>query len=356
VLDFVFHCTKPKDLNFPKGDFMRMVRQLVEQSLPDSKVYAAVREKVQRGRPAAPPAAPAAHRVTNRALDLQTVLKPLRSQPVATYLDVGCAEGSLTESIATALGVPPGGAHGCDVRQVVSTSGFQFALLKEGDPKLPYDSGKFDLVTALMSLHHIPHVAETLQELKRVLKPDGVLVIREHDARESHWQLRLDIMHAFYAVVWPREKEMDDFRTHYSHYRPLERWRELAQQAGFHHLPVLPSMSRPNDNPFRYYYDAFSGSQPAKVTPSQAEKGASEAEKGASQSRKRDNTAFTLANQPDKSAMADDERMRKRALRFREVPAPSQAVSEATKPSGEGGAAGPAQGVPGAVDSDSGKQ
>ena len=44
-----------------------------------------------------------------------------------------------------------------------------------------YASESFDLVVALMSLHHIPKVSAMVKDIKRVLKPGGRLVYREHD-------------------------------------------------------------------------------------------------------------------------------------------------------------------------------
>lgn len=47
--------------------------------------------------------------------------------------------------------------------------------LKQGSGDvLPYESNSFDTVIALDVLHHIPNLAGTLIEIKRVLKPNGI--------------------------------------------------------------------------------------------------------------------------------------------------------------------------------------
>ena len=60
----------------------------------------------------------------------------------------------------------------------------------EPDPsgRLQLDSGRFDLVTALGVLHHIPNVSLVLGELLRVLKPGGLLAVREPITSMGDWR------------------------------------------------------------------------------------------------------------------------------------------------------------------------
>ncbi|MEB3161099.1 MAG: class I SAM-dependent methyltransferase [Synechocystis sp.] len=45
--------------------------------------------------------------------------------------------------------------------------------------RLPYASGSFDGVISNSLLHHLPNPVESLREIKRVLKPNGFLLIRD---------------------------------------------------------------------------------------------------------------------------------------------------------------------------------
>ncbi|MBX9716162.1 MAG: class I SAM-dependent methyltransferase, partial [Burkholderiaceae bacterium] len=60
----------------------------------------------------------------------------------------------------------------------------------EPDPsgRLAFDSDRFDLVTALGVLHHIPNVSLVLTELLRVLKPGGLLALREPITSMGDWR------------------------------------------------------------------------------------------------------------------------------------------------------------------------
>lgn len=66
---------------------------------------------------------------------------------------------------------------------------------------LPYEAGHFSLILALMTLHHVVNVKQTLIEFHRILKSDGILVIREHDCNSESFSLYLDIIHGFHAKV-----------------------------------------------------------------------------------------------------------------------------------------------------------
>ncbi len=53
--------------------------------------------------------------------------------------------------------------------------------------KLDYEDNKFDLITCFGTLHHIPNVSFVISELKRVLKPNGYLLIREPIISMGDW-------------------------------------------------------------------------------------------------------------------------------------------------------------------------
>ncbi len=103
---------------------------------------------------------------------------------------------------------------------------------------------------------------KSLAEIARVMNSQGgVFVIRyfllffsllyrllyilshsEHDCSGSNadtFARQLEVMHAFYAVVWPMEKEAENFcASHYAKYRSREQWMQMMQYVGFTPLEV----------------------------------------------------------------------------------------------------------------------
>ncbi len=101
-------------------------------------------------------------------------------QPQWHVLDVGCGTGT---------GMVPYVEAGCVVIGVdVSPSMLEIASARVGDraelhltdgDTLPFDGGRFDLVTTSMVLHEVPADARRtfVTELARVAKPDGRLLL-----------------------------------------------------------------------------------------------------------------------------------------------------------------------------------
>lgn len=181
-----------------------------------------------------------------------------RLTPMKSYLDVGCSEGSITAALGgyfvSSAGLPADQIYGCDVTPMdVDPASFKFTLIDPNDPHvLPYESSSQSVVSAVMMLHHVSKPELMLEEMSRVMIPDGMLIIREHDAISPSFSILLDVMHAFYMLVWPEEKEADTFSTYYAQYRTRDGWRRMLETAGF----VFRTGSDVK-GPWRYYYEVY---------------------------------------------------------------------------------------------------
>ncbi|MDP3392411.1 class I SAM-dependent methyltransferase [Sediminibacterium sp.] len=54
--------------------------------------------------------------------------------------------------------------------------------------KLSFEDNSFDFITCFSALHHVPNVGFVLSELTRVLKPDGIMIIREPIRTMGDWR------------------------------------------------------------------------------------------------------------------------------------------------------------------------
>lgn len=90
-----------------------------------------------------------------------------------TALDLGCHRGELSEMLAGRGGIET--LVQCDLaeRMVRAATGLRAVTDEEA---LPFADGSFDLVVSALSLHWVNDLPGALVQLRRVLRPDGLLL------------------------------------------------------------------------------------------------------------------------------------------------------------------------------------
>jgi SAM-dependent methyltransferase len=115
-------------------------------------------------------------------------------RPGLSLLDVGCGPGTITVDLARFLA--PGQVIGLDTSSEVVTQAQALAAEAEttnvhfevGDVfALKYDDASFDVVHAHQVLQHLVDPVAALVELRRVLRPGGVLAARDSDYGAFAW-------------------------------------------------------------------------------------------------------------------------------------------------------------------------
>ena len=122
-------------------------------------------------------------------------------RPGHRVLDFGCGPGTISVGLAKA--VAPGELHGIDMeesqielaRSVAEAGGRDNATFHVGDvTDLPFEDGFFDVAHCRNVLMHVPDTAAVLAEVKRVLKPGGIIGCREMICASSFTHPDLDVM------------------------------------------------------------------------------------------------------------------------------------------------------------------
>ena len=99
-------------------------------------------------------------------------------------LDCGCGPGSISVGLAAA--VAPGSVTGIDLeesqlamaRETASGLGLANVTFENADARnLPYEDAQFDAVFSHAMLEHLPDPVLVLAEMRRVLKPGGLVAI-----------------------------------------------------------------------------------------------------------------------------------------------------------------------------------
>jgi SAM-dependent methyltransferase len=124
---------------------------------------------------------------------LKLLARRLGLENCHSLLDVGCGQCHWSKLLANYLGTSENGpARVCGVdsdrkwakgtpalRAYFAEKGIEFELRKANADALPYPDDTFDLVTCQTLLIHVPQPKEVLAEMKRVLKPGGIILCVE---------------------------------------------------------------------------------------------------------------------------------------------------------------------------------
>ncbi|HQU25718.1 MAG TPA: methyltransferase domain-containing protein [Acidimicrobiales bacterium] len=114
-----------------------------------------------------------------------------RLAPTARVLDVGCGPGTITADLARR--VPEGEVLGIDrsapvVEAARSQHGAENLSFRVGDVyALDLADASFDVVYAHQVLQHLTRPVDAIAEMRRVLKPGGLLAVRDADFGGFFW-------------------------------------------------------------------------------------------------------------------------------------------------------------------------
>jgi ubiquinone/menaquinone biosynthesis C-methylase UbiE len=115
------------------------------------------------------------YRLRRRGLEAARILREF-GVPHPKILDIGTADGLMLDYVCKIIS--PSGAIGIDRSwELLKTHTNNYPVSMADAEKLPFLDSAFDAVIATAIIEHVPHPAEFLNEIRRVLKSSGVAVI-----------------------------------------------------------------------------------------------------------------------------------------------------------------------------------
>jgi ubiquinone/menaquinone biosynthesis C-methylase UbiE len=186
------------------------------------------------------------------------------------YLDFGGGIGDVSSSIAKNLKFKKENSFVTDIQNWLGKEHtdeyvkyITYRYLKTN--YLPFDDGIFELITCLQVLHHIPDKKYTISQLRRVISPSGILIVREHDCRDVQDRTMIDIEHSLHAYAVD-EQGVDYFQNYHDNYMSKNELANLMTEGGFELVSTFPEKGLT-----RYYYSVWkpaSKSKPKSTTTS----------------------------------------------------------------------------------------
>ena len=185
-------------------------------------------------------------RVKRRVAQLNEFLP----EHIDSFLDLGNGNGNITEGVARHFGLTRQTALGVDMVERAKESKFYTQAYVSPEETLPVSDNSIQLVTMLMVLHHLHEPKKALAEVHRVLRPGGILLIRESDA--ALWPLKkfCAVMEDFYYKVFNYYPTIPLPNYHL----PITWWVEIIRELEF---SVSRVSAVEDGNPFTPVYLLF---------------------------------------------------------------------------------------------------
>jgi ubiquinone/menaquinone biosynthesis C-methylase UbiE len=127
------------------------------------------------------------------------------------YLDIGCGSGKKTILFSKYLNLNKENMHGTDIKtwgpyqKSKNVLPFKFKYIENN--KLNYSDNNFDIITCVLTLHHINKLEDFLKEIYRVLKDNGILILIEHCVYKDNDRIIINIQHMLFSALYDKQKD-----------------------------------------------------------------------------------------------------------------------------------------------------
>jgi SAM-dependent methyltransferase len=112
-----------------------------------------------------------------------TIRKFSPNLPKPQLLDIGCGHGFIHSHLSSDSFDIVGVETASEVLELARSANPKASYLSYDGKTLPFDNGTFDVAITICVMHHVPPEQWTsfLFEMRRVLKPDGIAIVFEHN-------------------------------------------------------------------------------------------------------------------------------------------------------------------------------
>jgi ubiquinone/menaquinone biosynthesis C-methylase UbiE len=135
------------------------------------------------------------------------------------FVDIGCGDGSITSELAKIYSFKK--SIGVDVENWFDTyinKNKNIELIITDGKTINIKDNSVDVILCNHVLHHIENLDDMLDEIARIIKKDGILIIKEHNCYYKELSYVIDIYHALYELVYRKTQNDKFIKNYYSNY------------------------------------------------------------------------------------------------------------------------------------------
>jgi ubiquinone/menaquinone biosynthesis C-methylase UbiE len=164
------------------------------------------------------------------------IKKYIKKNNNPSYIDLCCGDGRKTVLISKMLNIKDENIHGTDIKiwgpyKKNRNLPFNFKFILD-NCSLDYPDNSFDIMSCILSLHHIENLTNILSEIKRVLKPNGIFILTEHDNYTHYDAMIIEIQHTLFSFFYDNNKDYIKNPLYSRYFNSME-WEFIMDKNGF---------------------------------------------------------------------------------------------------------------------------
>ncbi|MBI2664000.1 class I SAM-dependent methyltransferase [Candidatus Woesearchaeota archaeon] len=169
------------------------------------------------------------HKTKGKLMALKAIKTAIKGQ---TALDVGCREGIQSKWLES---------KGYKVTSIDIEKAYEKCIIADCNKKLPFKSNSFDLAWCSEVIEHLDNPEKSVNEMRRVLKPGGIMIITTPNSRCLIYRL-------LSAFGMPPQKVQNPEHKHFFGEKDVRNLFPKAKILGFFPYMIYKAAIRKNLN------------------------------------------------------------------------------------------------------------
>lgn len=238
-----------------------MFKQYYKEGKTDFEIISSIKDIIDSS--PKPPPFDNNCRGEKRGKELRSLLKKCNLNKPKLYLDIGANDGVVTKAIGNIFKLTKPNIHAVDMKNwigqeiiipenVTNDINFSYITTEDNKSTIPHKDNTFDFITILQALHHFKDLDGMMKEITRVCAPNGVIIIREHNAYNNDIKLLIDLEHLIYGILYDGVDINYYLKDYYGFYRSSDEWDAIFASYGFKSINKIQK-----NNPTKYYYSVY---------------------------------------------------------------------------------------------------
>jgi ubiquinone/menaquinone biosynthesis C-methylase UbiE len=150
------------------------------------------------------------------------------------FVDIGCGDGSITHELSKIYKFKK--VICVDVENWFDTytnKNININMVITDGHTINIKNNYVDVILCNHVLHHVINLDEMLNEIVRIIKKNGILIIKEHNCYYKELSYKIDIYHSIYELVLKKESNTKFINEYYSLYLSDKELYSKLKKLGF---------------------------------------------------------------------------------------------------------------------------